>query len=667
VSFWIWIFFKKEIYAIFFSDTLFPLLHTAHFYIEYAEYRMALIDSPTWGKNPERLDSAKRQLSRAFYANIVLGIAVFLSSSVLINRLTYEMDRRAADVLTGASRLFAGWIFMLLSYNLPQWMGVYSSVTDTYKTKVGLMRTTREIRFSFSWTLWRHLITMFFFNLYFSCRTYDFTTLYGALCGILVGIFLMVVVWAASTKFKNRKQTWAGVSAICMIIVSIVCVIIGTVYIEDVWVEDYQRGEYAYGIVNYPGMIFGLWMVFLLVIHIVAICLANRRHKNGSTNNRFTSQIFRQTLPGVKFNRTKTKSNVEDDSNVESAWDTNEEKEQAAVIDAETEEKRATGDDSDNLDDDDFVTNILSSVQPETGSARALIVDSADGPSFGYLLRVKLWETYGCCCLCCPCCCRDVKEDHNLCQETHMQPADAFEHKNVAWQAFDGFKLFLWYCISAFFLYLTIVNCGATAQQNVVRANLQQAFEVLYPVDYHTGPMCGWNEPTKNGEIRSFDSLQEMYDAGFELIHCGYCGECSNWNDLSIQWTTRTYLAEITKACAQKSLFGDREDVKQCNMDPPVGFTEGCAECWTVDELCAKDNCFWIFLQSSLINAVSDYRVQLNDITSATCDEALCGPEFVPCSGATRRRMNIKSDIERPLYQQCIYQDADWKTIFNHP
>jgi hypothetical protein len=48
-------------------------------------------------------------------------------------------------------------------------------------------------------------------------------------------------------------------------------------------------------------------------------------------------------------------------------------------------------------------------------------------------------------------------------------------------------------------------------------------------------------------------------------------------------------------------------------------------------------------------------------------DEAICGPEFVPCSGATRRRMNIKSDIERPLYQQCIHQDANWTVIFNHP
>lgn len=110
-------------------------------------------------------------------------------------------------------------------------------------------------------------------------------------------------------------------------------------------------------------------------------------------------------------------------------------------------------------------------------------------------------------------------------------------------------------------------------------------------------------------------------------------------------------LFHLCHCSAQKSLFGGVEDVQACNEAEPVGFTPACAEwyvsptmtnerlvkpflqylrsihhayffllcSWTVDELCAKKNCFWIFLQSTMINAVSDYRVQINDITSATC------------------------------------------------
>jgi len=114
----------------------------------------------------------------------------------------------------------------------------------------------------------------------------------------------------------------------------------------------------------------------------------------------------------------------------------------------------------------------------------------------------------------------------------------------------------------------------------------------------------------------------------------------------------------------KKSIFGYREEVQTCN-EGTIGFTEECSLCWTDDEYCARDNCMFIYLQSIYTNQVNNFRVGPEDITSATCDEALCGPEFVPCSGATRRRMNIISDIPRPTSQQCEVASADWSVIFD--
>ena len=45
----------------------------------------------------------------------------------------------------------------------------------------------------------------------------------------------------------------------------------------------------------------------------------------------------------------------------------------------------------------------------------------------------------------------------------------------------------------------------------------------------------------------------------------------------------------------------------------------------------------------------------------------MCGEEYAPCAGATRRRMNIESDIERPEFQQCSAAQSDWATVFGHP
>jgi hypothetical protein len=98
-----------------------------------------------------------------------------------------------------------------------------------------------------------------------------------------------------------------------------------------------------------------------------------------------------------------------------------------------------------------------------------------------------------------------------------------------------------------------------------------------------------------------------------------------------------------------------------------IGFTYDCAWCWTVDELCAARNCVFIYLQSVLLNKVGNFQVGMEHITAASCDEALCGPEFVPCSGATRRRMNIVSDIPRPIEQQCTVAQENWEQVFQHP
>jgi hypothetical protein len=117
---------------------------------------------------------------------------------------------------------------------------------------------------------------------------------------------------------------------------------------------------------------------------------------------------------------------------------------------------------------------------------------------------------------------------------------------------------------------------------------------------------------------------------------------------------------------AKNSLLGTFEDVHQCNVEE-IGFTNDCAMCWTEDEYCAKKHCVFIYLQGVMINNMANFNVGLEHITSASCDEAMCGPVFVPCSGATRRRMNIVSGIPRPKSQQCTVIEQDWATLFDHP
>ena len=84
--------------------------------------------------------------------------------------------------------------------------------------------------------------------------------------------------------------------------------------------------------------------------------------------------------------------------------------------------------------------------------------------------------------------------------------------------------------------------------------------------------------------------------------------------------------------------------------------------------------------QSQITNQLANFEVNPDAITSATCEEANCEAgnpgHFVRCSGSTRRRMNIVSDIERPESQQCQIVGIpennetgypDWGAFFTPP
>ena len=106
------------------------------------------------------------------------------------------------------------------------------------------------------------------------------------------------------------------------------------------------------------------------------------------------------------------------------------------------------------------------------------------------------------------------------------------------------------------------------------------------------------------------------------------------------------------KSLGRRTNLSDPEDlVVKCNREL-VGFTTPCAMSWAWDEINTKNNAVFVFIQANVANYFSDMEVTYQDITLATIDEAISGPRFVSEVGATRRRMNIISDISRPRTQR---------------
>ena len=227
-----------------------------------------------------------------------------------------------------------------------------------------------------------------------------------------------------------------------------------------------------------------------------------------------------------------------------------------------------------------------------------------------------------------------------------------YEQSSTLWKIICWIKITILTLSYLLCLYFVIICIGATYQVNTVRAALPAVQEALYN-HMDEGEVCAFDNRGPDSNITTFANKDAAHDAGFLIVHCGACGACSSWENLIKEWTTRDTMAALANHCAKESLFGGGDDaITECLMNPEtIGFGYECAVCWAEDIVCTKEHCTFIFLQSQMINNVGNFAVGENAITSANCEEAHCEVgQFVPCSGATRRRMNIGKKSTRHAF-----------------
>lgn len=158
-------------------------------YVELAEYSLAVGRSRIWSQ-PERIGDVRNAMKVTFITNIILGVILYFGVSLTVSLLTENMDRRMTSIVVGTSQLFAGIVFFILSVNMPQWFGFYF----TTKRHVATFHSLKEIKFNFSWSLWKQMSAMFFYNMFFSCHTLHLATLKGVLGTCFVGCGVVAAV-----------------------------------------------------------------------------------------------------------------------------------------------------------------------------------------------------------------------------------------------------------------------------------------------------------------------------------------------------------------------------------------------------------------------------------------------------------------------------------------
>jgi len=164
---------------------------------------------------------------------------------------------------------------------------------------------------------------------------------------------------------------------------------------------------------------------------------------------------------------------------------------------------------------------------------------------------------------------------------------------------------------------------------------------------YQTGHICAIEQSSDSINFLTINSIDNI-DTTQQVAHCGDCGKCSNPHDMKIYDDTKSTLFEDTLHCSKKSVVQGANAVSEC-MEERVGFTSECNDCWVDNVMCDVQKCLFVCMWHAMFHPVNDSssagQQALNKCTQ--CDEKRCGPEFLSCAGANRRRSGIMSEFQR--------------------
>ena len=248
------------------------------------------------------------------------------------------------------------------------------------------------------------------------------------------------------------------------------------------------------------------------------------------------------------------------------------------------------------------------------------------------------------------CCNREKIEDDN------RQTTSGFESMSTCNKTWFVVAKIIKLVVNAAAIFLAVFACGASVQATVSKAKAPFVYEKYRTLN--TGEVCAYDK--KCGDIQTFESKEAADAANYTIAHCGRCSGCSSWQDLSVQWNTRKNAAKLSQSCGLQNMF-NRDDMAEC-MRESMGWTTECSYAWVASVECAKQNCMFIAVTALITNKLGNFAVGPSLVTPAMCNEAQCEQgnpgNFAKLSGASRRKMNIQSDIARPKDQQCSIVNA---------
>jgi hypothetical protein len=643
--------------------------------------RQVMETSKYWGKNQARLNEGMKGVRRTSKQAVALCLFIIIVTAIGTSLPTRALDERMVLILEGCSLLFAAVVMGMLSFDIGRWTGLYFKIwqaPDQEET-----HSVEEVKFIVRWSYYRIFARYFFFLMPFYQGTNAITIPLSMIAGICFGVAISVVVFLARRREDKCFQIIVVILISILVLFSSVICGDGVYFIALVWETIDDPDESVWSVASFVICLSveGLchvarWVVSLKTKKSMPVEADLRSTLSKENRPRMAASLIFEAMKKPAKSTDSWKAPIKEVSPVNEGSEGHSEPGAARIADDEVNgDVKATIDaicscsspESQSLDEpkeykdpkdqshdefneykdpDDPVESESEEAKDTNDPDKDVLEGSEkaeeDDGTYETPTYRKMFCSYWTCCGC-------VRKEHR---------------SEMVWSLFHWS---VWWVLVLVSLYLVVVNLGSTAQQENARKKLPYVAERLYN-NINEGQVCAFDNKGEKSNITTFKDKETAHALGFLVLHCGACAACSDWDNLRQEYVTRNSLAADSAACAKKSLFGGRDAVLECLKQPPISFQGKCAECWVDDILCTKGFCSFIYMQSLVINTVSNFQVQEDTITSASCEEAHCEAgnpgDFVFCSGATRRRMNVTSSIQRPGAQRCGIVDVDWETLF---
>lgn len=153
------------------------------------------------------------------------------------------------------------------------------------------------------------------------------------------------------------------------------------------------------------------------------------------------------------------------------------------------------------------------------------------------------------------------------------------------------------------------------------------------------------NCPTEYN-MTTYNSKDEMLEAGAEMTHWGACGACSTTQDLAV-YVEYPDLTAKGQECGVRGLLNTTDGI-ECFEE--VGYTRPCAEAWMFNVFNTRDHCFDVCVDFTFFgDGVNNGPPPECRIANCLlCDEQMSGPIFQTEAARSRRRSGLLSKIARP-------------------